>query len=110
MSIDLTKITTPFGLLDETVQEQLRLHGGPYEYFGTSGNWESLHSLFEWLPNFVYRVKPEPKVETCTLAVFIDRQGFIQSSHLKGLTRRVQVNFTRIDGEIDLPSYRVFPR
>lgn len=60
--MDLTKITTPFGLLDEVygegAQEALKAHGGPYEYFTHEGNW--LEAPAFWMVNLVYRVKPAP--------------------------------------------------
>ena len=109
MSKALTWITTPFGLLDLATQQALRTHGGPYEYWNHRCQWEHTDQpAYDF--RTVYRVKPSPKVETFSMAVFIDREGFIQPSHLKGLTRRVHVNFTSIDGEIDLNSYRVSPR
>ncbi len=107
MGIDLSSIVTPYGLLDEMVRAQLRAHGGPYELWSDNG-WVGTQPMFH--PTSTYRVKPSPKVETISMSVFIDRQGFIQPSHLSGLTTRVQVNFTRIDGVIDLSSYRVSAR
>ena len=57
---DLTKITTPFGLLDKATQEALRYHweGGMIEYYSSNG-WKGICNLC-WLPNTVYRAKPEP--------------------------------------------------
>lgn len=55
---DLTKITTPFGLLDPETQEALNAHGGPYEVYLSVG-WESVVSPF-WAINCCYRVKPQP--------------------------------------------------
>ena len=57
--MDLTKITTPFGLLDPETQAALKAHGGPYEIYCTDGNW------VHWGPPFfyfgtTYRVKPQP--------------------------------------------------
>ena len=58
MTQDLTKITTPFGLLDAETQEALRAHGGPYE------RWDG----FDWAPSefngdewraTAWRVKPQ---------------------------------------------------
>lgn len=59
--IDLTTITTPFGLLDAETREALRAHGGPYEYWN-GGSWtnsasETLHDIDTAL---TYRVKPAP--------------------------------------------------
>ena len=57
---DLTKITEPFGLLDKATQEALRYHweGGMVEYYSSNG-WKGIYNLC-WLPNTVYRAKPEP--------------------------------------------------
>lgn len=55
---DLTKITTPFGLLDAETQEALRAHGGPYECWFVE-EWEELECPgWDWMR--VYRVKPQP--------------------------------------------------
>lgn len=55
---DLTKITTPFGLLDDETQKALKAHGGPYEWYASIDGW------IEWSPNWdypnTYRVKPSP--------------------------------------------------
>lgn len=56
--IDLTKITTSFGLLDKETQKALREHGGPYQRFGNEG-WKDLNVL-QWWKDIVYRVKPAP--------------------------------------------------
>lgn len=58
---DLTKITTPFGLLDEVhgpgTKAALKAHGGPYEYWD-GGSWQ------DWIPIWrgyhTYRVKLQP--------------------------------------------------
>lgn len=55
---DLTKITTPFGLLDEDTQKALRECGGPWECYHTNG-WEDLVDP-NWFPNVAYRQKPQP--------------------------------------------------
>lgn len=59
--IDLTTITTPFGLLDAEMRAALRAHGGPYEYWN-GGSWtnsasETLHDIDTAL---TYRAKPAP--------------------------------------------------
>lgn len=61
--IDLTAITTPFGLLDKETQDALRAHGGPYEvYMGdtrdASVKWMETAPL--WSEALVVRVKPQP--------------------------------------------------
>ncbi len=66
---DLTKITTPFGLLDKETQEALRAHGGPYEGlvgFDKAEWWEVLSPA--WGANSTYRVKPQPpKPRECVI-------------------------------------------
>ena len=64
--IDLTKITTPFGLLDAETQKALMKHGGPYEvYYGNyngDGGWVERDSItFVSGSATVIRVKPEPR-------------------------------------------------
>ena len=56
--MDLTNITTPFGLLDAETQAALKAHGGPYEYYGPVG-WENFDRP-SWSTNYTYRVRPEP--------------------------------------------------
>ena len=63
--IDLTKITTPFGLLDTETQVALKAHGGPWEFLNLSGSWDELVSP-AWQLNSTYRVKPAtPKPREC---------------------------------------------
>ena len=60
--VDLTKLTAPFGLLDEVygegTQEALKAHGGPYESYSSAGYWFELFPY--WCGSMVYRVKPQP--------------------------------------------------
>jgi hypothetical protein len=59
MSVDLTTITTAYGLLDEETQRRLRAHGGPYEQYTDKGAWaEKLYR--DWWVSSTYRVKPVP--------------------------------------------------
>lgn len=55
---DLTKITTPFGLLDAETQEAMLAHGGPYEMFGPNG-WRRCVPDMKEFPCVTYRVKPQ---------------------------------------------------
>ena len=57
--IDLTKITTPFGLLDAETQEALKTHGGPWEYYDVGSEWEDCTDA-AWIDRTTYRVKPAP--------------------------------------------------
>ena len=59
---DLTKITTPFGLLDKETQDALKAHGGPWEMY--TGKWNDTSRLPAFFDHVVYRVKPSPLVET----------------------------------------------
>ena len=52
-AIDLTAITTPFGLLDEATQAALKAHGGPYEAYFYRG-WGACEPGFT--PSTAYRV------------------------------------------------------
>lgn len=108
MSIDLTTISTPFGLLDAATKEALMAHDGTIQRYYADGWERSLSPIF--INDYTYRVKPGPQLTKNVLDVFIDGGGFIQPSHISSLTKRVRVTFDRIDGVIDLPSYRVVPR
>ena len=57
--LDLTAITTPFGLLDAKTQEALKAHGGPWEYYDFGAEWEASTDP-AWLDRATYRVKPAP--------------------------------------------------
>lgn len=58
---DLTKITTPFGLLDEATQEALKAHGGPFEWFSGEA-WLDDHDVIHSFGtgHIAVRVKPQP--------------------------------------------------
>ncbi len=55
---DLTKITTPYGLLDEATQKALRECGGPWEVVDNDG-WEDIADP-GWHFGSTYRQKPQP--------------------------------------------------
>ncbi|MFN7002211.1 MAG: hypothetical protein ACK4NW_02130 [Roseinatronobacter sp.] len=106
MTPDLTAIKTPFGLLDEATQQALRDHGGPYEIFGTYG-WSDGTPLFN--PPFTVRVKRVLRRETVTQDMGMSQSGGIADfSH--GHSTPVRVTFDRVDGQIDLSTYRVVAR
>lgn len=109
---DLTAITTPFGLLDAATQEALRAHGGPYEWWnGEVWNYAEKACAFSSAsPAFAYRVKPEPKRETVTDDRWlIPHNGNISFDEMTDRTP-VRVTFDRVDGKIDLSTYKVEPR
>jgi hypothetical protein len=57
---DLTKITTPFGLLDDETRLRLVAHGGPYQMYDC-GYWVDCNTpTCCWGSSFVRRVKPAP--------------------------------------------------
>jgi len=78
---DLTKLTTPLGLLDDETRERLKAHGGPYYFWTLEQGWSEaiadpsieepfLEGRFSrsdahpaerfWCPEYVYRVYPDP--------------------------------------------------
>ncbi len=56
---DLTKITTPFGLLDDETKAALIAHGGPYEVY--NGGWFDTDDCEDWV-QFANRVKTMPVI------------------------------------------------
>lgn len=56
--IDLTKITTPFALLDDETRSALYKSGGPYECYDASGRWVECRFV-EVLANTVCRAMPK---------------------------------------------------
>ncbi|MDD9727200.1 hypothetical protein PVV74_17200 [Roseovarius sp. SK2] len=74
-TVDLTAITTPFGLLDEETQAALKEHGGPYEFFHGDACWLSVAGSPLWVGATTYRAKPAPKVETVTVERFYNRRS-----------------------------------
>jgi hypothetical protein len=57
--MDLTQITTPFGLLNDETRAALKAHGGPYEFWKDRETWGNIEAP-SWSGNLVYRVKPQP--------------------------------------------------
>jgi hypothetical protein len=55
---DLTKITTPFGLLDAETQAAMKADSGPIELFNGCAWIERRYP--EWCPDLTYRVRPKP--------------------------------------------------
>lgn len=69
---DLTAITTPYGLLDETTRAELVADGGPYEAYAGAKGWVAKPITNDWSPAATYRKKPAapPIVEGFVPAVF----------------------------------------
>ena len=62
MTLDLTKITTPFGLLDSDTQDEMRdayADDKPIESYGGKEGWYDVLRPV-WSMHLTYRVKPEP--------------------------------------------------
>lgn len=77
----LTKITTPFGLLDEATQKALRECGGPYQRY-CGGWWEDCGINESWLQT-TYRLKPQPP-KPREFCVELDDAGFAFRVHEDG--------------------------
>lgn len=60
MTVDLTKIREPLGLLDEATQKALMEHGGPYEKYTHEWGWVARDYNEIWWKTDICRVKPEP--------------------------------------------------
>ena len=71
---DLTKLTTPLGLLDDKTRVRLKAHGGPYHFWTPKDGWGKpipdpdlkTRSTFDahpaeksWCSEYVYRVYPD---------------------------------------------------
>ncbi len=81
MTVDLTKITTPFGLLDEVygpgTQEALNSHAGPLEWVSCNGGWVKWMNLPGNIcavnhGHLTIRVKPQPPKPREWWAVFMN--------------------------------------
>jgi hypothetical protein len=57
--MDLTKITSAFGLLDAETQAALKANGGPLELYMGAKGWDEVY-LPTWTYTSIYRVKPSP--------------------------------------------------
>jgi hypothetical protein len=76
MTHDLTKITTPFGLLDAETQDAIRQaysdNRGVQIY--TRHGWIDMVVSPEWCGSCTYRIKPEPRggeqVGECICSIF----------------------------------------
>jgi len=57
--MDLTKLTTAFGLLDAETQQALRDWPHGWDVYDIWGAWQTLMGPM-WMPNNVYRARPAP--------------------------------------------------
>lgn len=59
-AIDLTAITTPFGLLDDATKSALKAHSGPYDVW-SGGAWRKIRREgCSFTYDYTYRVAPAP--------------------------------------------------
>jgi hypothetical protein len=84
MTQDLTKITTPFGLLDAETQDALRQaysdNTGVQMQIYTSRGWADMVVSPEWYGSFTYRIKPEPEVVSMWASIYTQYIGLFESS------------------------------
>ena len=111
--VDLTAITTPFGLLDEVygpgAQEALRAHGGPWEGWCEGAKWEKIHDPY-WSVTSTYRVKPQPPapvVKTVTLLTGAVYNWVAEPENECGDRNTHRITFDLIDGKPDCASIRM---
>ena len=108
--IDLTAITTPFGLLPPETQAALKAHDGPVEIYGYSG-WMDCQKKPDWSKCFTYRAAPQPKVETVTnREMYLTVRGCIACNAKLDRAIPVTITYTITNGVIDPASYRVEAR
>ena len=108
-TIDLTAITTPFGLLDAATQDALRAHGGPYERYGDDGGWIPSENPVWYLGN-AYRVKPAPKRETVTRDMYADAETGLTYRDERPGTEPIRITVEKVDGKADWSTHRVEAR
>ena len=102
--VDLTSITTPFGLLPPETQAALKAHDGVVECFTRHGEWE-LCRWPAWLVETSYRAAPRPKVKTHAV------DGVTYFTHDdKPEVFHGTITYTTTNGVIDPASYRVEAR
>ena len=85
---DLTKITTPFGLLDAETQDAMMAHGGPYEVYAESGWGGCVYLISAYGPTETLRVKPSPPKP---------REAWSYGAHLHETREKAEAFRTAID-------------
>ncbi len=89
--MDLTKITTPFGLLDEATQKALRECGGPYEWWTEGKNgpvWrdDNTPEISFKSGTIAIRLKPQPP-KPREWWIWRDGRGTVNGMFLSKTTR-----------------------
>ena len=104
MQRDLTKITTPFGLLDEETQRALKECGGPWELYQQSGKWLETDSP-EWRVAGLYRQKPQPREYVAWQVIYPsgNRSGFpsIDQETANAAARQIGGRVIKLTGRDD---------
>jgi hypothetical protein len=79
--IDITAITTPFGLLDADTQKALKAHDGPIQRYSDDGEWVPADNPY-WYPGNAYRVKPAPpQPREWIVEIRRDKSAFLHTYH-----------------------------
>jgi hypothetical protein len=95
MTHDLTKITTPFGLLDAETQDALRQaysdNIGVQVY--TRHGWTDMVLSPEWYGSCTYRIKPDPKLVSQWVNIYAQSVGNQENS-------RREVDVAAVNGRI----------
>lgn len=105
---DLTKITTPFALLDQATKdalEQCAVSGAPLEYISYDGKWKTRETKTPryFHPGYTYRAKPAPVVEKVTLRGGTYYFGGVQACK----NAPYEITFNLVDGEVDCSSIKM---
>lgn len=102
-TIDLTAITTAFGLLPPETQQALRDHVGPVEFY-EHPNWR-VKIAPVWAGAYIYRVKTKPKRDTVTIYGAPDLGAQWVYTQCEHDTHRI--TFDLLDGKPDPASIRM---
>lgn len=110
MTQDLTKITTPFGLLDAETQDALsQAYSNNIEaqmQIYTSRGWIDMVVSPEWCSCSTYRIKPKPKVMSLWYNVHNEYVGVPEKSrsdadkYIIASERVCVLRIDRCDGEV----------
>ena len=108
MTQDLTKITTPFGLLDAETQDALRQaysdNIGVQMQIYTSRGWTDMVVSPEWCSSSTYRIKPKPEVVSMWANVYTQSIGGQMNSRravdLCGFGRLCVLRIDWCDGDV----------
>lgn len=110
-AVDLTALTSPFGLLPPETQDALKAHDGVVEFYSSRAGWVDVAGDPFWDCATAYRAAPQPKVETVTnREMYLTARGCIASNAKLDGAIPVRITYTTTNGVIDPASYRVEAR